>query len=111
METDWNLIFSYGTQMTVTFLIGLAIYSVRVHFTQNDLTAWIAVNMHRILVAFGLFWLMSTALVIVPNVAQILGAFGFNADQSAAGIAIVIVGLLVGGHQPELPKEEGTNNV
>lgn len=96
-STNYSLIFNYGLQMTLTFAIGLALYSIRVHLKTTDTVEWYRGQAHRIVISLVLFWLLSAGLVVVPNLAQILGAFGFNADQSAAGIAIVIVGFLIGG--------------
>ena len=94
---NFQLIFSYGLQMTITFLIGLGLYTVKVNLSKTETAEWYKANMVSIIVSFGLFWVISAGLVIVPNIAMILGAFGFNADQSAAGIALVIVGFLIGG--------------
>lgn len=93
--TNYGLILTYGIQMTITFAIGLGIYTVKVMSSRVDTTTWYAANGLRILVSLVLFWVISAGLVVVPNIAQILGAFGFNADQSAAGIALVIVGFLI----------------
>lgn len=93
--TNYGLIFSYGIQMTITFAIGIGLYTIKVMASRVDTQVWYAANLFRILISLGLFWLISAGLVVVPNIAQILGAFGFNADQSAAGIALVIVGFLI----------------
>ena len=106
MEPDYPLIFSYGLQMTITFLIGLGLYTVRILVSQVETMIWYRANALRIGVCLGLFWLISAGLVLVPNIASILGAFGFNADQSAAGIALVVVGLIVGGTGTTPPKVE-----
>lgn len=107
MEPNYGLIFDYGVQMTLTFAIGLALYSIRVHLSTADTASWYKSQAHRIVIALVLFWLLSAGLVVVPNLAQILGAFGFNADQSAAGIAIVVVGFLIGGSSlPKINTEE-----
>lgn len=105
-STDFGLIFSYGLQMTITFLIGIGAYTVKVHLSPQSLAEWFRANAVRLAVSFALFWVISAGLVIVPNIASILGAFGFNADQSAAGIALVIVGLLVGGRPTDEDIEE-----
>lgn len=97
--TNFELIFSYGIQMTITFLIGLGLYTVKVLVSKTDTFVWYQTQGLRITICFVLFWVISSGLVLVPNIAQILGAFGFNADQSAAGIAIVIIGFLIGGDQ------------
>jgi hypothetical protein len=101
METsttiDFALIFSYGLQMTITFAIGLGLFTIKVLASKTDTLVWYQANGLRIFIALVLFWVISSGLVLVPNIAQILGAFGFNADQSAAGIALVIVGFLIGG--------------
>lgn len=94
---NYGLIFSYGIQMTITFLIGLGAYTVKVMMSKTETAEWYQANGLRILVSFGLFWVIAAGLVVVPNIALILGAFGFNADQSAAGIALVIVSFLIGG--------------
>jgi 3-hydroxy-3-methylglutaryl CoA synthase len=88
---NFSLIFSYGVQMTLTFLICLGIYTVKVQVSKTDTADWYATNALRLSIGFVLLWLISAGLVIVPNIAMVLGAFGFNADQSAAGIALVIV--------------------
>jgi hypothetical protein len=95
--TQAALIFSYGLQMTITFLIGLGLYTIKVLVSKVDTLVWYRANGLRIAIAMVLFWVISAGLVLVPNIAGILGAFGFNADQSAAGIALVIVGFLIGG--------------
>lgn len=96
-EPDYGLIFSYGLQMTITFLIGLGLYTIKVLVSKVDTLIWYQANALRIGIALFLFWVISAGLVLVPNIASILGAFGFNADQSAAGIALVVVGFLIGG--------------
>jgi hypothetical protein len=95
--TNWGLIFSYGIQMTITFAIGLGLYTIKVQVSRTAISDWYQANMIRLAIALVLFWVISAGLVVVPNIATILGAFGFNADQSAAGIALVIVGFLITG--------------
>ncbi len=106
MQPDYGLIFSYGIQMTITFLIGLGLYTIKILASQIETAIWYRANALRLAVCLGLFWIISSGLVLVPNIAGILGAFGFNADQSAAGIALVIVGLVVGGTGTNPPKVE-----
>lgn len=89
--TQWGLIVDYGIDMTLVFIIGLGAWTVKVMQSKTDTMAWYQANGVRILISLVLFWVISAGLVLVPNIAQILGAFGFNADQSAAGIALVIV--------------------
>lgn len=93
--------------MTVTFLVGIGLYTLKVAASSVQTLDWFFANSHRIVISLVLFWLISTALVIVPNFALILGSFGFNADQSAAGIAIVIVGFLIGGQTTPEEKQNG----
>lgn len=94
---DYGLIFSYGLQMTIVFAIGLGLYSIKVQVSRVAVTDWYRANALRLGMSLGLFWVISAGLVLVPNIALIFGAFGFNADQSPAGIALVIVGFLIGG--------------
>jgi hypothetical protein len=94
---NFALIFSYGVQMTITFLICLGLWTVKVNMSRTKTAEWYKANALSIAISFGLFWVISAGLVIVPNIAMVLGAIGFNADQSAAGIALVIVGFLIGG--------------
>lgn len=109
MEFNYGLIFSYGIQMTVTFLVGLGLYTLKVSVSRVQITDWYRAQLHRIVISLVVFWLISTALVIVPNFAQILGSFGFNADASAAGIALVVVGFLIGGQTT--PEDEVEENL
>ncbi len=103
---NYGLIFSYGLQMTIVFAIGLGIWTVKVMQSKTDTIAWYNANGLRIGISLLLFWVISAGLVLVPNIAQILGAFGFNADQSAAGIAIVIVGFFLKNEaKPQQPIE------
>lgn len=83
--------------MTITFLIGLGLYTVRILASRVETLVWYRANSLRIFISLVLFWVISAGLVLVPNIAGILGAFGFNADQSAAGIALVIVASLITG--------------
>jgi hypothetical protein len=94
---EYSLIFSYGIQMTIVFLVGLGLYTVSVLRTKAEMVLWYQINGLRIAICLILFWLIGSGMVVVPNFAQILGAFGFNADQSTAGIALVIVGLVIKG--------------
>lgn len=100
---NYGLILSYGLQMTITFAIGLGVYTVRVMASKTDTANWYQANGLRIGIALALFWVISAGLVIVPNIAEILGSFGFNADKSAAGIAFVIIGFLIGGESKPVP--------
>lgn len=103
---EYGLIGKYGVQMTITFLIGLGVWTIKVMQSKTDTIAWYNANFLRILISFVLFWVISAGLVIVPNIALILGSVGFNADQSAAGIALVIVGfLLKSDAKPQQPLE------
>lgn len=97
MTVDYPLIFNYGVQMTITFLICLGLWTVKVNMSRTKTAEWYKANLQSIIISVALFWLISAGLVIVPNIAMVLGAIGFNADQSAAGIALVIVGFLIGG--------------
>lgn len=101
--TNYSLILSYGIQMTIVFLIGLALYTIKVLASKTATAVWYSENGLRIAISLGLFWLISAGLVIVPNFAAILGSWGFNADQSSAGIAIVIVGFLIKTTATETP--------
>lgn len=102
---NYALIFSYGLQMTIVFAIGLGVWSIKVMRSKTDTIAWFEANMLRIAISLGLFWIISAGLVIVPNIASMLGAFGFNADQSAAGIALVIVGFFLKNEAEPEPLE------
>ncbi len=106
MQTDYALIFSYGIQMTITFLIGLGLYTVKVLASKVDTAIWYQANGLRIAICLFLFWVISAGMVLVPNIASMLGAFGFAADQSAAGIALVVVGFLIGGSSGNTSKVE-----
>jgi hypothetical protein len=94
---DLSLIFSYGVQMTLVVLIGLALWTLKVKMSPVDTRAWYRANGQSVFIALCLCWMISAALVVVPNFAQVLGGFGFNADASTTGIALVVVGFLVGG--------------
>jgi hypothetical protein len=94
---DFALIASYGVQMTLVLLIGLGLWTLKVKMSPVDTRAWYRSNGQSILISLGMCWLISAALVIVPNFAQVLGGLGFNADVSTTGIALVIVGFLIGG--------------
>jgi len=103
---NYYLIFSYGLQMTIVFAIGLGVWTIKVSRSKTDTIAWYDANVLRIGISLVLFWVISAGLVIVPNIASMLGAFGFNADQSAAGIALVIVGFfLKNDASPQQPIE------
>lgn len=102
---NYALIFSYSLQMTIVFAIGLGVWSIKVMRSKTDTIAWFEANMLRIAISLGLFWIISAGLVIVPNIASMLGAFGFNADQSAAGIALVIVGFFLKNEAEPEPLE------
>jgi hypothetical protein len=94
---NFSLIFSYGVQMTITFLVGLGLYTIKVAMSKTETIAWYRANVLGVAISLVLFWLISAGLVIVPSFANLLGAFGFNADVSPAGIALVVVGFLIGG--------------
>jgi succinate-acetate transporter protein len=94
---DYGLILNYGVQMTITFLICLGLWTVKVNMLRTKTAEWYQANLLSISISFGLFWVISAGLVIVPNIAMLSEHIGFNADQSAAGIALVIVGFLIGG--------------
>ncbi len=94
---DFALIASYGVQMTLVLSIGLLLWTLKVKMSPTNTRAWYKANGQSILISLGLCWLISAALVIVPNFAQVLGGLGFNADASTAGIALVVVGFLIGG--------------
>jgi len=103
---NYGVIFSYGVQMTLTFAIVLGIYTVRVLVSPTHVTTWYRTNAARIAASVATFWLIAAGLVVVPNIAEILGSFGFNADQSAAGIALAISGYLL-STTPGPAKPEG----
>lgn len=92
---NFSLIVSYAVQMLIVFMVGLVLYTVSVLRTKEDMAMWYQANAMRVLLSIGLFGLIGAGLVIVPNFASILGSLGFNADQSAAGIALVVVGMLI----------------
>lgn len=94
---NYSLIFSYGIQMMLLMLTGLGMWTLKVRMSRTDTIAWYKTNGLSIGIAIGLCWLVSSGLVIVPGFATILGGFGFNADQSTAGIALVIIGFLING--------------
>jgi hypothetical protein len=93
--TNWGMIANYGVQMTVVVAIGLGVYTIKVLASRVKTQDWYQENALRITISIALCWLIGAALVVVPNVSTIFGAFGFNADQSPAAIAIVIVGFLI----------------
>lgn len=94
---NFSLIFSYGIQMTIVLLAGLGLWTLKVKMSPTDTANWYKANALSIGISFGVCWLISAGLVVVPNFAQVLGGLGFNADQSTAGIALVIAGFLIGG--------------
>jgi hypothetical protein len=96
-DMDNALIFSYGIQMMIVLLAGLGLWTLKVKMSPTDTIAWYRSNALSIGISFGVCWLISAGLVVVPNFAQVLGGLGFNADQSTAGIALVIAGFLIGG--------------
>ena len=103
---DYSLIASYGIQMTITFVVGILLYTIRVKMSQTETVVWYKTNALQLAESLVAFWVISAGLVMVANFAKILGAIGFNADQSAAGIALVIVGFLIMGSS-DLKKTDG----
>lgn len=93
--TNYTLIRTYGVEMTVTYLIGIGVYLVKVMQSRTDTWTWVKNNGWRLLISFGLLWSISVGLVIVPNLAQLFGALGFNADQGTVGIAAMVLSFLI----------------
>lgn len=95
--TNFGLIFNYGIQMMLAFAIAVGVYTVTVLRTTDVMSAWYRTNGVRLAICVVLFWVISAGLVIVPNIATILGSLGFAADQSAAGIALALAGFILTG--------------
>lgn len=106
-EVSYSLIFSYGIQMMIVFLVGLLLYTISILVGRSETIVWYKANGLRIALCLILFWLISAGLVIVPNFAGILGALGVNADQSTAAIALAIVGMLIKGKTRAMTEANG----
>jgi uncharacterized membrane protein (DUF485 family) len=93
---QFNVIFRYGVEMTLTLLIAYGLYLLRVQFSPTAVKAWVVANSMSMGISFAVSWLLSAAIVASPGISAILGSFGFNASQSAAGMALVIAGFTIG---------------
>lgn len=92
---QYALIGSYGLQMTITLLLVLVAWTLKVLASKTDTISWYSTNALRIIISLGLCWLIAAGLVIVPGISIVLGGIGFNADQGTAAIAVTIAGFLV----------------
>jgi hypothetical protein len=106
VEIDYTLILSYGIQMTITFAVGILLYSIRILRSKENTSLWYMEHFLQLSESLIVFWVISAGLVMVPNFAKILGALGFNADQSAAGIALVVLGFLITGAEKDLKDKQ-----
>lgn len=93
--TNYKLVAVYGREMTITYFIGTFAYLAKVMQSRTDTWTWIKSNLYRLLVSLVLMWLISFGLVIVPNLAQLFGSLGFNADQGTVGIAVMVLGFII----------------
>lgn len=93
--TNYKLIGTYGVQMTITYIIGVLAYLVKVMQSRTDTWTWVRNNVWRLFISLALMWIISIGLVIVPNLAQLFGSLGFNADQGTVGIAVMVLGFLI----------------
>src|SRR5688572_26011058 len=84
-----SLIASYGLQMTIVFISGMLLWLTLI--IRNEIKEFLVLNRLRLALVFANFWILSAGLVLVPNFALVFGGFGFNADQSTAGIAVLIM--------------------
>lgn len=87
--TNYGLIFSYGIQMTITFVAMFLLYFTLIF--KGDVPTFLYKNRLRFLMMLVNFWVLSGGLVAVPGFAQIFGGLGYNADMSTVGIAMLIV--------------------
>lgn len=104
---NYGLIFSYGVQMTLVFVASLVLYAT-LFLPNSEIRAFFENNAARLGLILGNFWIISAGLVTVPQFASLFGAFGFNAEQSPFGIALVITlaFLKLKLPVPEQPTEE-----
>jgi hypothetical protein len=92
---NYKLAWVYGREMTLTYLIGVFAYLVKVYQSRVDTMTWFKGNVFRLLISLVLMWLISFGLVVVPNLAQLFGSLGFNADQGTVGIAAMVLGFII----------------
>lgn len=88
-------IFSFGLQMTITFVAGIMLWTLRIAASKTDTIDWYRANGLRLVIAFFNFWVIAAGLVVVPNFAEFLGSLGLNADRSTVGIAFFIILLFI----------------
>jgi hypothetical protein len=93
--TNYALVYVYGREMTLTYFIGTCAYLAKVMQSRTDTWTWVRVNLYRLIISLALMWLISFGLVIVPNLAQLFGSLGFNADQGTVGIAVMVLGFII----------------
>jgi hypothetical protein len=89
------MIAKYGLEMTLVFLVAIGIYTISTLRNLTLIRAWYGSNGFRFIIALVLFWIISAAIVVVPNFADVLGNLGFNFDQGTAGVGLIIAGLLI----------------
>jgi hypothetical protein len=95
--TNYRLAFVYGREMTVTYIIGVLAYLTKVMQSRTDTWTWVRSNVWRLFISLSLMWIISLGLVVVPNLAQLFGSLGFNADQGTVGIAVMVLGFIIKG--------------
>ncbi len=93
---NYDLIFNYGLRMSLTLLLVILLYTIRVLVASIDTVTWYKTNALRLTFAFITVWVLAATLVISPEISSMLGSFGFNAEQSPAAMAFVIGGILIG---------------
>lgn len=80
----------------IVALIPLVLYALTKCGRDFDLISWILFTRNRLVLGFVLIVLLSAVIVFVPEAADVLAAFGFNATRPAA-LGLAIGGLLVAG--------------
>jgi hypothetical protein len=65
--------------------------------SRTDTWTWVRSNVWRLFISLSLMWIISLGLVVVPNLAQLFGSLGFNADQGTVGIAVMVLGFIIKG--------------
>jgi hypothetical protein len=109
---NFQLIGTYGLQMTITLLILLGVWSLKVAVSDTDTLTWLKANKQRISVCLGLCWLVAAGMVAVPGIAIVLGGFGFDADKGTAAMALVLAGFIMKrSNAPDIPSVPGSGGL
>lgn len=90
-----DLIFNFGLRMSLSMLLFLLLYTIKVATSTVDTVTWYKSNSLRLTLLFLTVWTLSATLVVSPEISEMLGGWGFNAERSPAALAFALFGIFI----------------